>query len=158
MSDSLATYLHDHLGGARFAIELLQAMHENRKNPLGHFAAQLLADVEADRDTLQRLSEKIGAGTNIFKEVTGWVSEKTTRAKLGQTTEDAFRTFQALEFVALGILGKLSLWRALDVAAAADQRLQGHDFKLLTARAQEQYERVEQQRLEFAKTVLRPAK
>jgi hypothetical protein len=36
--------------------------------------------------------------------------------------------------------------------------LQGHDFKLLAARAQEQCERVEYQRLEFAKVALRPAK
>ena len=60
MSDPLATYLHDHLGGARAAIDLLGAMRDHQKDkPLGDFAAYLLAEVEADRDTLQRLAEKV---------------------------------------------------------------------------------------------------
>ena len=50
MSDPLATYLHDHLGGARAAIELLAAMRDQQKDKaLGDFAAHLLAEVEADR-------------------------------------------------------------------------------------------------------------
>jgi hypothetical protein len=159
MKDPLATYLHDHLGGARTAIELLQAMRDHEKGtPLGEFAAYLLAEVEADRDTLQRLADKIGAGPSVLKEVTGWLGEKATRVKLGQSAEDEFSTFQSLEFLALGVLGKGGLWKALDVAAASDQRLGGYDFKQLASSAQMQYEKVERQRLELAETALKPAK
>jgi hypothetical protein len=156
-SDPLATYLHDHLGGSKAAIDLLQAMRERQKDqPLGDFVAYLLAEVQVDRDTLQRLAEKVGSGSNVLKELSGWIGEKVTRLKLGQSSGEDFGTFEALEFLALGVRGKMGLWEALDVASALDARLRGYDFKQLAARAQSQYEKVEQQRLEAAKTALRP--
>jgi hypothetical protein len=159
MSDPLATYLHDHLGGARAAIDLLGAMRDHQKDkPLGDFAAYLLAEVEADRDTLQRLAEKIGSGSNVIKELTGWLGEKTARLKLGPHAENAFATFEALEFVALGVRGKLGMWQALEVAAADDPRLSGYDFKQLAARAETQYQQVEQQRMQTAGIALAPPK
>jgi hypothetical protein len=157
MSDPLATYLHDHLGGARAAIELLAAMREQQKDKsLGDFAAHLLAEVEADRDTLQRLAEKVGGGSNLIKELTGWLGEKATRLKVGTT--NPFATFEALEFLALGVRGKLGMWLALDVAASDDPRLSGYDFKELAARAEAQYQQVEQQRMQMVKIALAPPK
>ena len=159
MSDPLATYLHDHLGGAKAAIDLLEAMRDHQKDKaLGDFAAHLLAEVEADRDTLQRLAEKVGGGSNVIKELTGWLGEKTTRLKLRPPADDAFATFEGLEFLALGVRGKLGMWQALDVASANDPRLSGYDFKELAARAETQYQQVEQQRMQTAKIALAPPK
>ena len=63
MSDPLSTYLHDHLGGAKAAIDLLEAMRDGQKDQLlKDFAASLLLEVQADRDTLQRLAEQVGSG------------------------------------------------------------------------------------------------
>lgn len=156
MNDPLATYLHDHLSGAKGAVDLLEKMLDHhRDRPLGEFARQLLAEVKADRDTLQELAEKVGSGSNVFKEFTGWLGEKTTRIKVGEVAGD-FGTFEALELLALGVLGKMGLWRALDVAAAEDQRLMGYNFKELASRADRQHQLVERQRLEFATTALRP--
>jgi hypothetical protein len=157
MSDPLATYLHDHLGGAKAAVDLLEAMRDHQKDkPLGDFAANLLAEVQADRDTLQRLAEKIGGGSNVIKELTGWLGEKATRLKVAP--DSAFGTFEALEFLALGVRGKLGMWQALDVAAANDPRLSGYEFKQLAARAETQYQQVEQQRMQVAKNALAPPK
>jgi len=157
MSEPLAVYLEDHLSGARFALELLQAMRDNQHLlRLKEFVVTLLAEVEADVDTLQGLAESMGAGSNIFKELAGWVGEKATRIKLGQSTGDDLGTFEALEFLALGVLGKASLWEALDVVAVSDERLHGYDFEQLAASARVQYAKVEHQRLESAKTALRP--
>jgi hypothetical protein len=159
MSDPLATYLHDHLGGAKAAIDLLAAMRDHQKDQaLGDFAAHLLAEVQADRDTLQRLAEKIGSGSNVIKELTGWLGEKATRLKLEPHADNAFATFEALEFLALGVRGKLGMWQALDVASASDPRLSGYDFKQLAARADSQYQQVEQQRMQTAKIALAPPK
>jgi hypothetical protein len=156
MSDPLATYLHDHLSGAKAAIDLLEEMQDrHRDRPLAEFATQLLAEVQADRDTLQRLAEKVGSGSNVLKEFTGWLGEKATRLKVGEGPAGAFGTFEALELLALGVLGKMGLWRALDVAAADDPRLSGYDFKQLAARADCQHQLVERQRLECARTALR---
>lgn len=157
MSDPLETYLQDHLGGARVAIELLQAMRNRNDQPLKKLAEHLLPEIEADRDLLQGIAEKIDGGTNVLKEVTGWVSEKATRVKLGQTSGDEFSAFQTLEFLALGVLGKVALWRALDVAAVSDERLRGYDFEHLVTRAGEQHAEIERRRLESAEKAFKPA-
>lgn len=47
-------------------------------------------------------------------------------------------TFQALEFLALGILGKLALWDALKALQEVDSRLQGTDFNHLATRVRTQ--------------------
>jgi hypothetical protein len=157
MSDPLSTYLHDHLGGAKAAIDLLQAMRDSDKDqPLKDFAASLLIEVEADRDRLQHLAEKVGSGSNFLKEFTGWAAEKVTRLKLGQGSGGDFGTFEALEFLALGVRGKMGMWQALDVAAVGDTRLSGCDFKQLAARAEAQYQQVEQNRMQAAKSALQP--
>jgi hypothetical protein len=157
MRDPLSTYLHDHLGGAKAAIDLLEAMRDDHKDQhLKDFAASLLIEVQADRDTLQRLADKVGSGSNVLKEFSGWFAEKVTRLKLGQGSGEDFGTFEALEFLALGVRGKMGMWQALDVAAVTDTRLSGCDFKQLTARAEAQYQLVEQNRLQAAKTALQP--
>ena len=71
MNDPLATYLHDHLAGADFAIDLLQAMKERQQDqPLGQFAGQLLTEVTQDRDILQHFADGVGSGSNVLKEFT----------------------------------------------------------------------------------------
>lgn len=155
MSDPLSTYLHDHLGGAKAAIDLLEAMRDGHKDQaLRDFAANLLVEVQADRDTLLRLAEKVGSGSNALKELSGWFAEKVTRLKLGQGSGEDLGTFEALEFLALGVRGKMGMWQALDVVAAGDTRLSGYDFRHLAARAEAQYEQVEQKRMQAAKIAL----
>ena len=54
MSDPLAIYLHDHLAGSNFAIELLEFLRDQHAGQkLGDAAGELLAEVEKDRKTLQ---------------------------------------------------------------------------------------------------------
>ena len=65
--------------------------------------------------------------------------------------------FEARETLALGILGKRALWRALSIVAPADLRLSGVDFDALAARAQAQHDRVEERRLQVAATALQAA-
>jgi hypothetical protein len=159
MKDPLGTYLHDHLAGAGFAIDLLQAMKERQiEKPDDGFVEPLLARVEEDRNTLQHLADKIGSGSNVVKEFTAWVSEKASRAKLGAGLGGDFGEFEALEFLALGITGKLSLWLALQAIAPLDARLTGMDFARLIVRAEEQYRDVEQRRLSLAVSALAPSK
>jgi hypothetical protein len=157
MSDPLSTYLQDHLGGAKAAIDLLEAMRDSHKDQLlKDFAASLLVEVRADRETLQRLAEKVGSGSDVLKEFSGWLAEKVTRLKLGQGSGGTFGTFEALEFLALGVRGKMGMWQALEVAAAGDTRLSGYDFRKLADRAEAQYGQVEQRRMQAAKIALEP--
>jgi hypothetical protein len=157
VSEPLATYLNDHLGGARIAIELLEGMRDKQDNEaFREFARQLLPDVEADDQTLHKIVARIGAAPSTTKEAGGWLLEKLARLKLGHTGSADFRLFEALELMVLGILGKLALWRALQNIANLDVRLTEFNFVELIARAQDQYERTEKMRLTMANS-LRPA-
>ena len=157
MSDPLATYLNDHLAGAGLAIDLLQAMKSRHdEESLSQFASTILVGVEEDENTLRSLAKNIGSGSNVLKETAAWVTEKVTRIKLGAGSSGAFGTFEALEFLALGIQGKLGLWHALEVVSASDARLRGLDFSQLIVRAEAQYGRVEELRLSLAPEALKP--
>lgn len=156
MSDSLTTYLQDHLAGALHAIELLKAMREHfAAEPLETFAAEVLAEVEADREVLARLTERVGGTAGGMKEWGAWLSEKVSRLKLKHGSTDGLGTFEALEFLVIGIHGKRALWRALALVASFDSRLEGIDFADLIARAENQHQRVEEQRLDYARSVFR---
>lgn len=157
-NDALVTYLHDHLAGAGAAVNLLEALRdEHAGEPLGQFSVELLAEVEADRIVLQRLAEQVGAGSNMLKEAVSWLGEKVSRLKLSRSSSGELGTFEALEALALGILGKLALWRALALVAATDARFHNVDFNQLAARAETQHARVETHRLEAARRAFQAA-
>lgn len=152
MSNVLATYLHDHLAGSNFAVDLLKTLREEHAGtPLGAFAATLLVDVEKDRDVLQGIIDRLGEAPPILKEAAAWVSGKVSQLKLGRSVGGALGTFEALEALALGILGKLALWRALRVIAEIDDRVGGIDFDELAKRALAQNAKVEDLRLDVAR-------
>jgi len=154
MSNPLTTYLQDHLAGSMQAIELLKAIRDhNAGEPLGRFAAHLLVEIEADRDVLVELIQRTGDSPSGFKELGAWLSEKVSRLKLKHGSGEGLGTFEALEFLMLGIHGKWALWRALSVVAPFDERLKAVDLSHLLTRAESQQEQVEEQRLALARSV-----
>ena len=157
MKDPLQTYLHDHLAGATFAIEMLEALRDlHPAEPVGELAADILVEVEEDRTILQALATHVGDSGSVVKEVASWIAEKASRLKLRRQAEGALGTFETVEALALGIRGKESLWTALAVVAPDNPRLQGYDFAALAARAREQFDRVERQRLSIATSLFKP--
>jgi len=155
MSDSLGTYIHDHLAGATIAVETLKSMLDRQRGtPLAEFAAKLLVDVEADRETLKNLAEIIGAGPATLKEIASWLAERAGRFKLNQDSSHSLGTFEALELLEVGIYGKWAMWRALEVISRSDRRLAGVDFRQLVTRAEAQRAIVAERRLEVARNAL----
>jgi hypothetical protein len=154
VSDPLASYLHDHLAGSAFAIELLKTLRDQHSgDPLGAFAGTLLPDIEQDREVLQGIIFRVGQGHPTLKEAAAWLAEKVSELKLRHSFAGGLETFQALETLSLGILGKRSLWRALALVSQMDSRVAGVDYEQLTARAERQYSDVEEQRLNTARQV-----
>ena len=157
MSEPLVTYLNDHLSGAQIALQVLEAMRDQHGDQgFRDFANLLLPEIEADDRLLRSIAEKIGSGPSAVKQLGGWLAEKLSRIKLGHTGSTNFELFESLEFLVLGIHGKLCLWKALEEAARLDARLREYNFGALRARAQNQYDKVETHRLTLAKTVLSP--
>lgn len=147
MSESLTIYLQDHLVGSNFAVELLKGWRSSHENePPGILAVELGREIEADQAELRQIIERIGGASTTMKESVGWLAEKVARFKLRHEEKSALGVFEGLEILALGILGKLSLWEALAELAPSDPRLCAHDFNRLAARAREQHARVEAHR------------
>ena len=153
MDDPLRVYLHDHLAGSGFAIELLETLEKRYpEHETGALASALLKEVREDRDTLERIIDQVGKSHIDWKEATAWLGEKASRAKLQHHDPQGLGAFEALETVALGISGKLALWRVLPQIAQLDSRVAGHDFVALATRAQNQFAKIEDYRLRLARS------
>jgi hypothetical protein len=159
MSNPLATYLHDHLAGAAFAVDLLKGLRDHYSGEvLGQFASHVLLEVEQDREALQRIADRAGKETPDLKQAVGWLTEKASRFKLSHDDPYGLGTFQALEALALGILGKLALWHALAVVPEIESGIGQVELERLIARAQRQHKEVEKTRLLVAEIALAGAR
>ncbi len=153
MSGQLATYLHDHLAGAKFAVQLLENLRDKTPDAaISQLSTDLLLQIEADRFVLAELAEQIGGKSSTVKEVAAWVAEKASRFKL--TVGDLMGTFEAIEALSLGVLGKLALWNALRSIRSMDARLDGVNLDDLITRANQQFAQLENARLRLAELVL----
>jgi hypothetical protein len=155
MSDNLPTYMNDHLAGARFAIELLERLRDSTTDKrFADHLSQLLEQIEEDRDVLQGLVDRLGQRRSALKEAGAWLAEKASRIKLPAADDDILGTFETLEALSLGVLGKLKLWQALSLIAANEPLLRGLDYDELADRAQRQHDELEAFRLEAAHAAL----
>jgi hypothetical protein len=154
MTDPIQVYLHDHLAGSNFAIELLGSLRDQEAHPeLASFAVKLLAEIEKDAGLLRGVLEQVGKSPLDLKEALAWVAEKASRFKLQHQQPDSLGTFEALETLSLGIMGKLALWNVLPVIAGLDPRIPGLNFEKLAESAKDQFMRVEEHRIRLASLV-----
>ena len=65
-----------------------------------------------------------------------------------------FRRLERLEALALGIVGKIALWQALNQAAELDAQLRGLDYEALARRGRDQHSRTQVFRLQAARLAL----
>ena len=134
--DPLSGYLNDHLAGSTVGLNLARRV-----------APGMAAEIEEDRETLLAVMERLSVGPDRIRVVAGWGAEKALRySPVGR--------LQELEALALGVEGKLALWRTLRHVRGDDPRLAGIDFDELVGRAQSQRRRLERRRLRAAEEVL----
>ena len=157
MDDSLCIYLHDHLAGAGFAIELLEKLKESYPDHrTGAFAAELLIEVREDSHVLETVIERVGKSSLDMKDALAWFGEKASRMKLRHNNPIGLGAFEAVEALSLGILGKVALWQVMPRIAQDDPRVRGYDFATLASKARAQFNKVEEYRLALALFVFRP--
>jgi hypothetical protein len=150
----LATYLHDHLGAASFALELLEKWRDgSRDKEFRRFATQLHSEIKRDRTLLRQVIRAVGSPDKSLKEAAGWLAEKATRLKLGVEGDAGLSLFEGLEVLTLGIAGKIALWRMLAVIAGSHPRLDKFDFSRMAQRANAQRAQVERLRLAVGRKV-----
>jgi hypothetical protein len=79
----LATYLNDHLAGSEVALELLEHLQRLVPGaPARQFAAELQAEIAADRQELEALMARLQVAQSRTRKVAAWIGEKFTELKL----------------------------------------------------------------------------
>jgi len=156
--DPLAIYLNDHLAGSTAGVELARrAASNNAGNEYGRVLSDIAREIEEDRATLEALMDRLDVGRDRVKTAAAWVVERAGRLKPNGhlLTYSPLSRLEELEFLLLGVSGKLSMWRALD--HAIHERLGGIELSQLEARAESQRERLEALRLRAADEALTAA-
>ncbi|PYL48194.1 MAG: hypothetical protein DMF40_05880 [Verrucomicrobia bacterium] len=149
--ERLQLYLNDHLAGSFAAMELIDNLISGHpQDRFGKFFRDLRNEIHADQEKLRNLIQKVGAEESAVRKAGAWLAEKFGRAKLGDA-DDSAELLEALEGLALGITGKRLLWRSLATISANFPELQGTNFNVLEERAQDQFSRVEDLRMDMTR-------
>jgi hypothetical protein len=149
----LATYLNDHLAGATAARELARrSAASNRDTAYGPFLEQLAEEIQEDRASLLAIMRGLGIGVDHLKVVGGWGAEKLGRLKPNGRllSYSPLSRVVELEALALGVTGKLALWRTLELLEPREAGLRRFDLGALIDRAQRQRDGLEAHRLRAA--------
>lgn len=152
----LAIYLNDHLAGATLGVELARRLRSsNRGDPeMDRPLAQICEEVEADRETLEALMERLEVGRDQLKPALAKAAERLGRLKLNGRLLGYSPLSRVLELEVLsGLVGaKMQLWNALEQSFG--ETLEGFDFGGLAGRADSQGRRLEDLHLAAAQRAL----
>jgi hypothetical protein len=147
----LAIYLNDHLAGATAGRELARrAAGSNRGSSHAAFLERLAVEIEEDRQSLLAIMRALDVGVDQVKVLGGWGVEKLGRFKLNGRLfgySPLSRVIE-LEGLALGVSGKLALWRALAEVESSHPELARFDLPALIERAEQQRDELEIERLQ----------
>lgn len=156
MGESLAIYLNDHLAGATLGVELARRLRgSNEGDPeFGPALAEICAEIEVDRETLEEIMDRLGVGQSRLKPLAATIGERVGRLKPnGQLRGYApLSRLDELELLQIGVAGKRRLWRALEHTHADD--LPGLELGALAERATQQLRRLEALHLKAAALAL----
>jgi len=152
----LAIYLNDHLAGAALGVELARRLRSSNSGDaeFGAPLARICGEIEEDRETLIRLTDRLGIKRDQIKPALAKVAERLGRLKPNghwRTYSPLSRVLE-LEVLASGIGGKMQLWNALEESFG--DSLEGFDFHALAERADRQGQVVEDLHLAAVKRTL----
>lgn len=146
----LAIYLNDHLAGATAGRELSRrAAANNRGTSFGPFLEDLARELHEDRESLLEIIRALGIRVDPLKVAGGWGAEKLGRLKLNGRLRgySPLSRVVELEVLALGVHGKLAMWRALQTLEPLPVPLASARLPELAARAERQLIVLEEHRL-----------
>jgi hypothetical protein len=156
VGELLATYLNDHLAGATAGVELARRLRaSNEDDPeFGPALAEVCAEIEADRETLKAVIDRLGVGQSKLKPLAAVLGERLGRLKLNGRLwgYSPLSRLDELELLQIGVAGKRRLWRALEHTHAGE--LPGFELGALAERATEQLRRLEALHLKAATLAL----
>jgi hypothetical protein len=121
--------------------------------------AQICTEIEEDRATLEQVMERLGIGRSRVKPLGAWAAERLGRLKLNGRlrTYSPLSRLAELEFLYIGITGKMRMWKVLERAVGTRLAEEDFDFAQLAERADRQRSRVEELHLKAADWALSSA-
>ena len=153
-ADALRRYLQDHLAGSVAALQLMETLADHeRGRPLEQKLRGLHYEVIEEQERLKAILARLDGEESSLKRATAWLTEKLHRGRLAlvERADPALALLEGLESLALGLQGKLALYRALEDIAPDEPRLGGYPFAALQARTLIQHAMVEQERMAAAR-------
>ena len=158
-ADALKRYLQDHLAGSVAALQLMETLADHERGlPLEQKLRGLHYEVTEEQERLKAILARVEGEESPLKRAAAWLTEKLHRARLRlvERTDPSLARLEGLESLALGLQGKLALYRALEDVAAREPRLAGYPFAALQARTLIQHAMVEQERMAALRTAFAP--
>jgi hypothetical protein len=142
----LGIYLNDQLAlGVGWRQLARRAAGANHGTPPGEALSEVAREIAEDVQTFEGIMQRLGVPKSRAKVAGAVVGERLGRLKLNGslTSYSPLSRFVELEFLVLGITGKIQLWETLRDLAGLGERLPDVDFDALIARAEVQRERLE---------------
>jgi hypothetical protein len=155
MTRLLGVYLQDHHAGATAGVELARrAARANRRDAYGAELESIVAEIEQDMQSLERIMSTLGVKPDRRKDAAGWLGEKLGRLKRNGswTSYSPLSRLVELEALMLGVRGKQGLWEALAETPAA--AMLAGEVERLAERARDQFSRLEALRRRAAREAL----
>jgi hypothetical protein len=156
VGELLAIYLNDHLAGSTVGVELARRLRgSNEGDPeFGPALTEICAEIEADRETLKEVMDRLGVDQSKLKPLAATLGERLGRLKPnGQLRGySPLSRLDELELLQIGVVGKRRLWRALEHTHADD--LPDFELGALAERATEQLRQLEVLHLKAAALAL----
>ena len=156
MSDrELGIYINDHLTGSTGGLALARRAADNATDQeRSAMWRQIAEELTEEREILTRIRDRVDASPNRLKYAVAWTGEKFGRLKLNGHLlgQSDLGEMLELEFLVIGVTGKLALWRALE--RLDDPRLREFDLTGLAEQAESQRSRLEQFRINLVPAAL----
>jgi hypothetical protein len=156
-ADALTHYLQDHLAGSVAALQLMETLADHEQGrPLEPKLRALHAEVSEEQATLRAILARLDSSESRLKQAAAWFTEKmhVARLALAERSHPALARLDGLESLALGLQGKLALYRALQDVAPGQPKLGGYPFAALQARTLMQHAMIEGERMAAAREAL----
>jgi hypothetical protein len=150
----LGIYLNDHLAGSVAMKELVERrLSDDPGGAMSDFLRRFGEELEFEQSIVKTMISHFGGAENPAKKTMAWLAEKIGRFKMNDslTGYSELSRLEELEFMVVGIRGKLALWTGLEEAAATNALLRGFELGPLREKAQRQMDEAEALRVEAAK-------
>lgn len=148
-TEPLAVYVNDHLAGSAAGLTLMDDLASRADGTaLAPKLRTLAAEVREDQQLLRDTLERLAAGERRVAQAAAWLGEKVSERRLALVAHNhpALGLLEGLESIALGLQGKLAIFRVLAELGPLDPRLAGLPYGARADRTAVQHGMIEAER------------